>query len=68
MRKVLAGLTIVGASFGMLIPASPAGATTCEIGDPGVEDVVCVIVGDPMHRRGEGQGRLLPVVRIRSGA
>ena len=50
MRKVLAGLTIVGASFGMLIPASPAGATTCEIGDPGVEDVVCVIVGDPVFR------------------
>jgi hypothetical protein len=50
MRKVLAGLTVVGAGLGMLLPASPAGATTCEIGDPGVEDVVCVVLYDPVVR------------------
>ena len=50
MRKVLVSLTVVGASLGLMIPASPAGATTCEISDPGVEDVVCVIVGDPVFR------------------
>ncbi|MGH2754071.1 MAG: hypothetical protein ACRDLB_06515 [Actinomycetota bacterium] len=50
MRKALVGLTIAGASLGALIPASSAGATTCEISDPGVEDVVCVIVYDPVVR------------------
>jgi len=50
MRKLMVGLTIVGTSLGLMIPASPAGATTCEIGDPGVEDVVCVVLHDPVVR------------------
>jgi hypothetical protein len=46
----MVGLTIVGTSLGLMIPATPAGATTCEIADPGVEDVVCVVLYDPVVR------------------
>jgi hypothetical protein len=50
MRKLFVGLTVVGSSLGLILPASPAGATTCEISDPGVDDVVCAVFYDPVVR------------------
>lgn len=32
----------------VLIPASPASATTCYIEDPGVDDVRCLVYGTPV--------------------
>lgn len=47
MRKRLAMLLLSLTLLVVLIPASAASATSCDIGDPGVDDVQCVVHGTP---------------------
>lgn len=48
MRKRLALLVTSLTAAAVLLPASPASATTCIIlPDPGVDDVLCLVYGTP---------------------
>ena len=47
MRKRLALSVTALAAAALLFPASPAQATTCYIGEPGVDDVYCLLYGTP---------------------
>lgn len=48
MRKRLAMLLMSVTVVAVLIPASPASATTCYIEDPGVDEVRCLLYGTPV--------------------
>lgn len=51
MRKRLATLMVSVAAAAVLLPATPASATTCIIlPDPGVDDVYCLLYGEPAVR------------------
>ena len=50
MRKRLALLVMSVALVGALVPASPASASSCYIGDPGVDDVACLVFNEPAVR------------------
>lgn len=47
LRKRLAVLAMSLGAAAVLLPASPAAATTCYIEDPGVDDVQCMLHGTP---------------------
>ena len=48
MRKRLATLVLSLTAAAVLLPASPASATTCIIlPEPGVDDVLCLVYGTP---------------------
>ncbi|HJR44604.1 MAG TPA: hypothetical protein VJ927_03280 [Actinomycetota bacterium] len=47
MRKRLAMLVMSLSVVGLLIPAAPASASSCYIGDPGVDDVACLVFNEP---------------------
>ena len=48
LRKRLATLVMTLTAAAVLLPASPAGATTCVLlDDPGVDDVLCLLYGTP---------------------
>lgn len=48
MRKRLSVLVMSLAAAAVLLPATPASATTCIIlPDPGVDDVLCLVYGTP---------------------
>ncbi len=47
MRKRLGVLVMSLAAAAVLLPSSPAAATTCVIDDPGVDDVYCLLYGTP---------------------
>ena len=48
MRKHLAMVVMWATAAAVLLPASPAAATTCIIlPEPGVDDVLCLVYGTP---------------------
>ena len=48
MRKRLSVLVMSLTAAAVLLPASPASATTCIIlPEPGVDDVLCLVYGTP---------------------
>ena len=47
MRKRLSIVVMSLAAAALLLPASPASATTCYIGEVGVDDVYCILYGTP---------------------
>ena len=47
MRKRFALLVTALTAAAVLVPAAPAGATTCYIEDPGVDDVQCTVFSNP---------------------
>lgn len=47
MRKRLATLVLSLTALAVLVPAAPASATTCYIGEPDVGDVMCLVYGTP---------------------
>jgi hypothetical protein len=50
MRKTLVALAVAVTSVFTILPAAPASASTCEIGEDTVHGVVCVLVMDPLTR------------------
>jgi hypothetical protein len=48
VRKRFAMLLLCLTALAVLIPASPASATTCYIEDPGVDEVKCLVYGTPI--------------------
>lgn len=50
LRKRLATLVMAVITTAILIPAGPASASSCDIGDPGLEDVQCLVFNEPAVR------------------
>jgi hypothetical protein len=51
LRKRLASVVLSLTAAAVLLPATPAAATTCIIlPDPGVDDVLCLLYGEPAVR------------------
>lgn len=47
MRTRLAMVVMPLAAAAVMLPATPAAATSCDIGRPGLEDVVCIVKSSP---------------------
>jgi hypothetical protein len=50
MKKRFALLAASLTALAVLVPVAPASASSCEIGDPGVEDVQCLVFNEPAVR------------------
>ena len=50
MRKRLSVLVMSLTALAVLVPAAPASASSCYIGEPGVDDVQCLVFNEPAVR------------------